>query len=57
MKRVSEMLEDISNEICQNYCVYGLEYEKLYEAGGEDLDAEYDKMLKEHCNDCPLMKL
>ena len=42
---VTEILEEVKNDICDNYCKYPEEYE------------DYEDMLKERCNDCVLKLL
>ena len=42
LKNVTEILEEVKNEICDNYCKYPEEYE------------DYEDMLKERCEDCVL---
>lgn len=42
---VRSMIEDVITEICEEYCKYPIEY------------ADYEDMLEERCEKCPLNKL
>lgn len=47
-KTISQLLEEVANEICNNYCKYMRE---------NCSDEEFDKILDKHCSNCPLNKL
>lgn len=49
-KTISEMLEDIGQEICESRCKY-------WDSSIVMSDGEYEKFMHERCDDCPLMKL
>lgn len=51
MRSVSETIDDVCEEICDNYCKYSDLFKVL------DSDAEYDKLLERYCDNCPLNKL
>jgi hypothetical protein len=42
---VTELLEEIANDFCDNYCKYPSEY------------TDMDKLVEERCEKCPLMKI
>lgn len=42
---VTGLLEEIANDFCDNYCKYPSEY------------TDEDKLMKEHCERCPIMKI
>jgi len=46
---VTHLIESVCSEICDNYC----KFPELY---GSD-DEAFDKLMQEHCNDCPLNRL
>ena len=54
-KTVTEILEEIEKEICDNYCKYPGMY--LSEHPGEEVDMLEDMMYTEICANCPLMKI
>ncbi len=43
---VSETIEAVKRQICDDYCKYPAEY-----------SGEYEQMLEEQCEDCPLNRL
>lgn len=47
-KSIMDMLTELSDEICNNYCKYQTMYDK-----SEDPDMLYEK----HCKNCPLVVL
>lgn len=48
-KEREKLIEQISEEICEHYC----KYPEMY----GDTDEEFENMLEEHCNHCPLDRL
>lgn len=44
-KSVADIINEVVTEICDHYCKYPEKY------------ADYEEMLKEQCEDCPLNKL
>ena len=51
-KTVSDIIEEVRSDICDNYCKYSdINYTREYS------DAEYDKMMREQCDSCPLNRL
>lgn len=51
-KTIGEIIEEVSAAICDNYCKYPAIYDTR-----EDSDEEYEKMIKEVCDSCPLNRL
>jgi hypothetical protein len=51
-KSVTGIIEKIKTEICDHYCKYPAIYDTR-----EDSDKEYDKMIAEVCEHCPLNRL
>lgn len=51
-KSVTEIIEEIKCEMCDQYC----KYPDIYNTR-EDSDEEYDKMIAEVCDSCPLNRL
>ncbi len=49
IKTIPELLEDIKEKICDQYCKYPEKY-------GTELE-ELDELYENHCNDCPLKYL
>lgn len=47
-KTISQLLEEVANEICDHYCKY---------MHGSYLEEELDEVLDKHCSICPLNKL
>jgi hypothetical protein len=47
-----ELIEEVKEDMCDNYCKYPFEYLMQY----EDPEDAHEKMLDEVCNDCPLTK-
>jgi hypothetical protein len=47
--KVTEILDHVGYEICQNYCKYPEQYKD--EKTGEELET---KLYEEHCKNCPL---
>lgn len=47
-KTISQLLEEVANEICDNYCKYPAEYNSK---------KEFEELLDTHCLNCPLSKL
>ena len=47
-KTVSEIIDDVKSEICDRYC-------KHFDRGADEL--EYEVMLHEYCEECPLNRL
>ena len=64
---VSEIIEEVREDICENYCRFALETEKRCleaETKAKDkaelfdmLDAINDEMYEAHCKDCPISRL
>ena len=52
-KTVSEMFEEIKEQMCDHYCKWPLEYMKEI----EDPDLGEELLLKMKCEKCPLQKL
>lgn len=52
INEMTNIIEEVSAEICDNYCKYPAIYDTR-----EDSDEEHDKMLKEVCDSCPLNRL
>lgn len=51
-KTVSEIIDGVKTEICDNYCKYSdISYTREYS------DEEYDKIIEEVCDSCPLKRL
>lgn len=51
-KTVLEIIEEVRSEICDKYCKYSdINYTREYS------DGEYDKMMEEVCDNCPLSRL
>lgn len=64
---VSEIIEEVREDMCKNYCRYALENNnRCFEAETKAkdkaelfdmLDAINDEMYEAHCKDCPLSRL
>lgn len=52
MKTACNLLQEIIDKMCLNYCKYG---EKIDSAG--DDDAAVEKITEKHCENCPLNKI
>jgi len=52
MKAIHEILEEVREDICDNYCKYEDVIKNVHMT-----DEEYDKWIEEHCEKCPLNKL
>lgn len=52
-KSVTEIIEDVKEDICDKYCKYPLEY--LAEI--KDPDLAHELMLETKCKNCPLQRL
>lgn len=51
-KTVSEIIDEVRLEICDKHCKYSdINYTREYS------DEEYDKMMEEVCDNCPLNRL
>ena len=50
---ITEQLESIRDNICENYC----KYQEQAFSTHKDPDEALDALMKEHCNDCPFMGL
>lgn len=48
-KSVSQIIEEVKMEICDNYC----RYTEIYDSNDDD----YDAMMEERCVNCPLSRL
>lgn len=46
MERVTEVIEEVKEEICNSICKYS-----------DDQDLSYDELMAEHCERCPLNRL
>lgn len=44
-KTITQILEEVKEEVCTNICRYPFEYE------------DFERMLAEKCEDCPLDRL
>ena len=51
--KISEKLEQIKEEICDNYCKYPYEYQM----NTEDSEEAFENMLQDVCSECPLNRL
>lgn len=51
-KTVSEIIEEVKTEICDNYCKYPAIYDTR-----EDSSENYDEMMEKICANCPLDRL
>lgn len=49
-KKISEILQDLAYDICNNYCKYPFEYDPEEHEGLELFDSEI-------CQNCPLTRL
>ena len=47
-KTISQLMEEVANEFCDNYCKYQAEYSS---------EKEFEEILDTHCSICPLRKL
>lgn len=47
---ISDTLEVVKSEICDNYCKYPIDYALMY----EDSEVAYETMLEDICSECPL---
>lgn len=47
-KTISQLLEEVATEICDNYCKYSVEHSS---------EKEFEEYLDTHCSICPLNKL
>ena len=47
-KTISQLLEEVANEICDNYCKYPAECSS---------EKEFEELLDTHCLNCQLSKL
>ena len=64
---VSEIIEEVREDMCDKYCRFSLEYNKRCleadtKAKDKDelfelLDAINDEMYEAHCKDCPISRL
>lgn len=50
IEHIEEALDDMASEICDNYCKY-------FDGKQNLTDEEYEKLMKEHCEKCPLERL
>lgn len=46
MEKVTEVIEEVKDEICNSICKYS-----------DDQGLSYDDLMKLHCEECPLNKL
>lgn len=52
VNEIAKICEEVSKEICDNYCRYN------HEANTKDMDDdEYMKWLDEYCDKCPLNRI
>ena len=51
---VQKMLEEICNEICDNYCKYPQEVQNKYLRGEINENEKEDYMMEHYCDKCPL---
>lgn len=54
-KTIHQQLQEIVDDICENYCKYPPAYIGLHP--GEDVDMIEDMMYQEICAKCPLLKI
>lgn len=47
---ITDLLEEVKDEICDRYCKFPREYSDLY----EDKNVAHECMLQDVCTDCPL---
>lgn len=52
IKTICKIIEEVSEDICSNYCKYG----DILKAT-DMTDKEYDAFAAEHCDKCPLNRL
>ena len=52
-KTVADILQDVTDSICDNYC----KWPDIYAAYTREHDDDDTKLLKEKCGKCPLNKL
>lgn len=48
-KTISQLLEEVANEICDHYCKYPM----LYTSDNESVEL----LVEEHCAECPLNRI
>lgn len=53
MSNFQIILEEVKEDLCDNYCKYPGEYYLLY----EDSEVAHECMLQDVCADCPLNRL
>lgn len=51
---LSEMIREVSDEICDCYCKYAEMYNTSHDMNDEE---KYEELIKEHCEVCPLCRL
>ena len=54
-KKVTQIIEEVTNEICDNYCKYPIIYTPT--RIGEIDDDYMSRMFQEKCDHCPLKRL
>ena len=52
-KTIVRQIEQIAEDICDNYC----KYPELYAAQYKDPDESESRLLSEKCDNCPLLRL
>ena len=50
---ITEIIEDVKENICDDYCKYTEQYRSCY----KDPDEAQEKLLSDMCNYCPLCRL
>lgn len=53
MPTVSELMQEIVDDICDNYCKWWDYYCKSY----KDVEDAEEHLLSDHCDNCPLNRL
>lgn len=54
--RVGDLLEEISQDICDNYCKYPQVVHEMYLRDMITEDEKQDYMIEHYCNSCPLVE-
>ena len=52
-KTVSEMIQEIADKICNDYC----KYPETVRSQMKDIDLANDMLVKSYCDKCPLNRL
>lgn len=54
--RIGEILEEISQDICDNYCKYPQTVRDAVKAGEVTEEDAQEYLTANHCNNCPLVE-